>query len=130
MMEVTLTNEGPCTIELESPQSVKDSSAPSAASAPKSPPVLLLLRAREGSYGCAGLRECERRGLKIIGAKTVVDGGDGLGALAVLVSGASGDAIERTLMRAKGDGQTPCLLSMHEGLPAARRFFAAAEICG
>ena len=130
-MDVELTNAGPCTVELESPQSAKES-APSAASASKGDggPVLLLLRARAGSYGFAGLRECERRGLKIIGAKTVVDGGDGAGALVVLVSGANGDAVQRTLTRAAGDDPTAGLLSVHEGLPAARRFFAAAEICG
>ena len=125
-MAVELVNDGPVTIELESaPSPAAAAAAPSRLAEAKAPApllLLLLLRARDGSFGFDGLRECERRGVRVVGAKTVPDGGDGQPALAVLVSGASAAALERILKLGSG-----CAASVQQGEPAISRFFAKNE---
>lgn len=123
-MDVELINDGPVTIELESALSAAASPSPLAAKAePKAPaPLLLLLRARGGSFGFGGLCECERRGVRVVAAKTVPDGGDGQPALAVLVGGASAVALERILKQEDGSA-----VSVLQGEPAIARFFAKSE---
>ena len=126
-MDVELVNDGPVTIELESRAPPAAAPGPLAAPAePRAPaPLLLLLRAQGGSFGFGGLRECERRGVRIVAAKTVPDGGDGQPSLAVLLSGASAATLERTL-KLGGGGED---LSVQEGETAIARFFAKSERC-
>eukprot|EP00908_Phaeocystis_cordata_P003032 Transcript_13280.p2 GENE.Transcript_13280~~Transcript_13280.p2 ORF type:complete len:270 (+),score=78.45 Transcript_13280:340-1149(+) len=131
-MQVALVNEGPVTIELESPGPSgppQSEPAPKLASGAKAaavaaPPVLLVLHAGAGgAYGFAGLRECERRGARLVAAKTVRSGDSG-GALAILVDGASAAAVRQILARA---GAGAGAVDVHEGEEAAAGFFAPEE---
>ena len=127
-MLVDLVNDGPVTIELEhpAPAAPTPSAPPSATGSsepPKAAPLLLLLRALEGSYGFAGLRECEQRGLRVVGAKTVADD-VGAKAMAVLLSGGSAATVKRIMERGAD------AFSVHEGEEAIERFFGRDERFG
>lgn len=74
-MAVRLLNDGPVTIELESPARAPAPAAAPAASAAggaPSPEALLVLRLPRGSC-CAALRELERRGLRLVAWKSTAE---------------------------------------------------------